>query len=32
MDDYISKPIDLDDLLAQLGKWSAVINGNRRQP
>jgi len=25
MDDYISKPIDLDDLLAQLEKWSAVI-------
>jgi len=30
MDDYISKPIDLDDLLAQLEKWSAVINGNRK--
>jgi signal transduction histidine kinase/CheY-like chemotaxis protein len=31
MDDYISKPIDLDDLLGQLEKWSAVINGSRRQ-
>jgi len=30
MDDYISKPIDLNDLLTQLGKWSAVINGSGR--
>jgi len=30
MDDYISKPIDLSDLLAQLEKWSSVINGNRK--
>jgi len=30
MDDYISKPIDLNDLLAQLEKWSTVVNGNRK--
>ncbi|HEY6900030.1 MAG TPA: response regulator [Puia sp.] len=30
MDDYISKPIELEDLLAQLEKWSAVINGGRK--
>jgi CheY-like chemotaxis protein len=26
MDDYISKPIEMEELLAQLEKWSAVIN------
>lgn len=30
MDDYISKPIDLDDLLAQLEKWSLVIREQRK--
>ncbi|WP_431212748.1 response regulator [Puia sp. P3] len=30
MDDYISKPIDLNDLLNQLEKWSSVVNGNRK--
>jgi len=25
MDDYISKPLDLDELIAQLKKWSAVV-------
>ena len=26
MDDYISKPIEMEELLTQLEKWSAVIN------
>ncbi|HLX67299.1 MAG TPA: response regulator, partial [Puia sp.] len=30
MDDYISKPMELDHLLAQLAKWSAVIEDNRK--
>ena len=29
MDDYISKPIDLNSLVIQLRKWSLVINGKR---
>jgi len=30
MDDYISKPIEMSDLLAQLEKWSLVIRENRK--
>ena len=26
MDDYISKPIEMEELLTQLEKWSAMIN------
>ena len=29
MDDYISKPIDLNSLVLQLRKWSLVINSKR---
>ena len=29
MDDYISKPIDLDELLSHLEKWSLVIKENK---
>jgi CheY-like chemotaxis protein len=32
MDDYISKPMELDDLLAKLGKWSAAIEEKRKAP
>lgn len=32
MDDYISKPIDLNELTSQLEKWFQVIKGKRQAP
>jgi signal transduction histidine kinase/DNA-binding response OmpR family regulator len=32
MDDYISKPIELDELISQLEKWSRIIKNKREVP
>ena len=32
MDDYISKPVELDELISQLEKWSRIIKSKREVP